>query len=241
MKKMKFSGESRFSRFFKGRGFYVALAVCLVAVCGLAVTTFIDVFNQNRAQVEDPGSFSPPSSDNRPVDTPQTDVPDTRTTALEEPEPTAAPPDDPTAEPDDLFVLPLTNEVMGRYSTEPVFSVTLQSWRLHTGVDFKGEIGQTVKAVADGTVEQVYSELIWGDCLLIDHGYGVKSLYWGAASSLKTGHTVKVNEEIGVLSEIPCESVMGPHLHLEMQIGGETVDPVTALGREVKYLDETEE
>ena len=234
MKKMHQSGESRWKRFWQGRGFYVALAVCLVAVCGLAVTTFIDVLVQDSP--EDPIS-DPSTAPTQPAGQVATGVPDDRTTTTTTETPTTTQPSSvDTVEPADLYVLPLTNEVLAEYSEQPVYSLTMQSWRVHTGTDFKGEIGQAVKAVADGTVQQVYTDVLWGDCLVIDHGYGVQSLYCGVTTSLAEGDTVKVGEEIGALSTIPGESLLSPHLHLEMRVSDKTVDPVKAIGREVKLV-----
>lgn len=240
MKKMHQSGESRWKRFWQGRGFYVALAVCLVAVCGLAVTTFIDVLVQDPPE----SPTSEPTAPTQPAGQVATGVPDDRTTTTspETTTTTTQPSSVDTVEPADLYVLPLTNEVLAEYSEQPVFSATMQSWRIHTGTDFKGEAGQAVKAVADGTIRQVYSDVLWGDCLVIDHGYGVQSLYCGVTTSLAEGDTVKVGEEIGILSSIPCESLLPPHLHLEMRVGDKTVDPVKAIGREVKLVtDESAE
>ncbi len=237
MKKMHQSGESRWKRFWQGRGFYVALAVCLVAVCGLAVTTFIDVLVQDKPEGPTTSETSPTPS--QPVDQVETGVRDDRTTTTTQTETTTTttqPSFVDTVEPADLYVLPLTNEVLAEYSEEPVYSITMQSWRIHTGTDFKGEIGQAVKAVADGTVKQVYNDVLWGDCLVIDHGYGVQSLYCGVATTLVEGNTVKVGEDIGTLTSIPCESLLDPHLHLEMRVADKTVDPVKAIGREVKIV-----
>ena len=44
-----------------------------------------------------------------------------------------------------------------------------------------------------------------------------------------------MGEKIGTLTEIPCECRMAPHLHLELRRGGETLDPVEAIGLEVRY------
>lgn len=66
-------------KWLSGKGFYVALAVCLVAVCGVAVVTFIGslpaIFGQDTSDAPET------SATEKPVDTPVTNVPDDRTTA----------------------------------------------------------------------------------------------------------------------------------------------------------------
>ena len=52
---------------------------------------------------------------------------------------------------------------------------------------------------------------------------------------------VKAGQVIGVVSDIPCETVTGPHLHLEIMVKGQLVDPVKTIGREVKYTDTSSE
>ena len=42
---------------------------------------------------------------------------------------------------------------------------------------------------------------------------------------------------IGNLSEIPCESLEGSHLHLEITADGKLIDPINAIGQEVRYTE----
>lgn len=166
-----------------------------------------------------------------------TNIPDDRTTTASTTAPTtAAPTEKPVdTKPADLFVLPLSNEVLLPFSEEPVFSQTMQDWRAHNGTDFKGELGQDVKAAADGTIAKVESDPLWGGVVEIDHGFNIVSRYCGVtAKGLTVGQKVTVGEVIGTLSEIPCEIVDEPHLHLEILTEGKYVDPVQAIGLEVK-------
>ena len=49
-----------------------------------------------------------------------------------------------------------------------------------------------------------------------------------------------MNQEIGHLTDIPCEMLEDPHLHLEILVDGAYTDPVKALGRDVKYSNPTQ-
>ncbi len=241
MGKINFDEKSKFKKFLSGKGFYVALAACLVAVCGVAVGTFVNNLPPVGADASSaPSTVSTKATapTEKPVDKPVTNVPDDRTTtASTTAKPTTAPSDvDTGTTPAELFVLPLTNEVLVEYSDgKQVYSNTMADWRTHNGVDFKGEKGQKVKALADGTILAVETDPLWGKTVTIDHGFGIKSRYCGVEpGDLKKGDKVEVSDIIGTLTDIPCELLDGPHLHLEITVNGEYTDPVEAIGREVK-------
>ena len=238
---IKFDKKFSMKRLFRGKGFYLALALCLVAVCGVAVVTFLDSLPQaNKGTVSTPSSRPTTPTTLHQVDRPVTNVPDPRTTASAGTTTTvsSATTTAVTANttPADLFILPLSNEVLAGYSNgKLVYSQTMGDWRTHNGTDFKGEKNQQVKALADGSVLAVEEDPLWGNTVSIDHGFGIRSLYCGvSASGLKKGDKVKVGDVIGKLTDIPCEILEGPHLHLEITVNGAYADPVQAIGREVK-------
>ena len=218
-------GHSRFYRFFRNNGVFVALAVSLLAVGGvLAVTLGKEIVSQQPVET--------------PVEQIVTNQPDDRTTTTTEaPTTTTAE----AEETDALYVLPLTNTVQKVFSvTEPLYSDTMADWRVHTGTDFAGEEGQEVKAITDGTVESIQSDPLWGEVLIIDHGVGVKSRYCVISASVAVGDTVELCDVIGTLAEVPCESAQPSHLHFEMLVDGQPVDPVSAIALEVRYAETTE-
>lgn len=221
-------------------GFYLALAICLVAVGGVAVATFFSSMSiQNKPS--DNGSqvitTTKKSNPTQPVGHIVTNVPEDRTKTTESA--TASKTATQPTKEADLFILPLSNEVICGYSdNQPVYSKTMNDWRVHNGVDFKGGKNQQVKALADGTIVSfTKKDTLWGGVVVIDHGYGIQSRYCGIvpASTLKVSDTVKVGDVIGALSEVPCESEDSPHLHIEILVNGEYVNPIEAIGREVKY------
>lgn len=228
---MNIHKTSRFKRFMNGRGFYVTLAACLLAVGGVAVATFGETLF-----VREGGESSSPNSDTTPVEQIVSDLPDERkttttTTAITTTSTT-------TTAAADLYILPFGNAVLKAYSNgQPTYSLTMGDWRTHDGTDFVGELGQNVKALADGKVIAVTESPMWGTMITIDHGMDVISRYYGVNATVKAGDNVKVGESIGTLIAIPCEELDTPHLHLEMSIDGETVDPVEAIGLEVRTVD----
>jgi len=229
MKKDTINGTSRFKRFMNGRGFYVTLAACLLAAGGITVATF------GEALFVSESATSQPEEGPRPVEQPVSDLPKPTTTV-----PTTTRPTTTTTAPQaaDLYVLPMGNLVQKPFGDgQPMYCETMQDWRLHEGVDFAGEKGQTIKALADATVVSVTEDPLWGGIITLDHGMDVLSVYYGVAPTVKQGDTVKVGAPVGTLQEIPCECAQGAHLHLEMSIDGSRVDPVKALGRDVRYAE----
>lgn len=233
MKNTYFGGETRFQRFISGRGFYVALAACLLAVGGVAAA----LAGQGLFKSEEPSVSEPPTSSAKPVEQVVTNQPDDRTTTTTKSTVTTT---ITAAQAADLYVLPFGNLVQKTYSDgKPAYSVTMGDWRVHNGTDFAGDPDQPVKALADGTVLSVEEDPMWGTVLCIDHGLEVVSRYCGVKPSVAVGDTVTVGQSIGTLTEIPCESGQTPHLHLELSVDGQLADPVAAIGLEVRYAEDT--
>ncbi len=220
---------SRFRRFMEGKGFYAVLALCLLAVGGVAVATFGE-----KLFVREPEESSSRPEPTHAVEQIITNQPDERKTTTV-PATTAVPTTAPAATAADLYVLPMGNALQRAYSDgKLVYSPTMADWRTHDGADFAGENGQTVKALADGTVKSVGEDPLWGGVIVLDHGSGVVSHLCGVTASVNVGARVKVGQKLGTLSTIPCESAQGYHLHLEMTADGEYVDPVAVIGADVR-------
>lgn len=230
--------------FFRHKGMAIALAFCLIAV-GAA-----GYFGMRRAAPglsqtltgqasETPSSVSAPPapvlqpspirSSSAPSDAPS--VSETPTQPVEAPTVSGEAVDvvTPTAS---FFVLPITGEVLKGYKADTLqYSATYGDWRLHTGVDIAGELRDEVKAAGDGTVTRITQSPKWGTVLEINHGNGVVASYCGVADPLvKVGDTVKVNQPIASLGEIPSERVEAVHLHLEMTKENTPVDPLHIMG-----------
>ncbi|MCQ0112830.1 Murein DD-endopeptidase MepM and murein hydrolase activator NlpD, contain LysM domain [Zhouia amylolytica] len=95
----------------------------------------------------------------------------------------------------------------------------------HFAVDIVAPEGSPVKSVADGTV--IFSE--WtaetGHVIIIEHGYGLISVYKHNASlTKKQGDLVKSGEVIANVGNTG-ELTTGPHLHFELWSEGNPVNP----------------
>ena len=132
------------------------------------------------------------------------------------------------------FAMPMGTDIIKDYSGgEMVFSKTMGDWRVHNGVDFSGSAGNEVVAVADGKITKVYDDGFWGTVVEIDHGNGMTARYCGMkkGSCLAQGDEVKMRDKIGSLGHIPVEIGEEDHLHFEVLIDGESVDPLKALNK----------
>ena len=161
------------------------------------------------------------------------------TAAPTEPAPTETQPDEQAvvAQEDGIaraehFSLPLLSEVDKPFSGgDMVQSKTMGDWRVHNGVDFRGTVGDQVRAVNNGVVKAVYDDVLWGTVVEIDHGNGLVARYCGLGkgSTAAVGDKVKINDRIGNLGSVPVESADEVHLHFEMCQDGTAVDPMPIL------------
>jgi murein DD-endopeptidase MepM/ murein hydrolase activator NlpD len=110
------------------------------------------------------------------------------------------------------------------YRTHPIYGTT----RFHSGVDIDGACGQPIFAAENGTVLSAGSNGGYGLASVIDHGDGLSTLY-GHQSSLgvSSGQTVERGQQIGLVGTTGLST--GCHLHFEVRVNGEPVDPVPYL------------
>ncbi len=131
------------------------------------------------------------------------------------------------------FVAPGTGYVMKNHSGEtPVFSVTMNDYRPHLGVDISGAVGDDVFACAAGTVKDIWEDPMSGYCISIEHDGGALSIYRNLSASvpenITTGAAVSAGEVIGSIGDTSLLEIADEsHLHFELTINGEQVNPVS--------------
>ena len=97
--------------------------------------------------------------------------------------------------------------------------------RYHRGVDFAGAPGTSVLAAAPGRVTLVDRLHIRGNTTVIDHGWGVFTLYAHQQDTLvQLGELVTTGQVIGTVGSTGRST--GPHLHWELWLNGVNVDPM---------------
>lgn len=129
------------------------------------------------------------------------------------------------------FVSPSEGNVIVTCSlTVPVYSMTMNDYRTHMGVDIAAESGSAVVSCADGRVTSVYEDPMMGTTVEITHGEGIVSVYKNLSAELPerivTGTELSAGDTVGFIGNtalIECEEES--HLHFELHLDGEAADP----------------
>ncbi|MGV3624306.1 MAG: M23 family metallopeptidase [Archangium sp.] len=95
---------------------------------------------------------------------------------------------------------------------------------MHSGLDIAGPHGKEVVAPSDGTVVFAGLEGGYGNVIVIDHGYGIKTRYGHlAAIKVKAGERIKRGDTIANMGNTGRST--GPHLHYEVRVNGIAQNP----------------
>lgn len=233
--KKKSSGEKKF--------FYTVLVLCIIAV---AVTGYITLSDNdisdtkpiNTKEVLKSSEEKTPSNeiieevpsydviipdedkekDNEIVITPEVEVNRTNETKIEE------------FDKIDNISMPVDkSDILKAHSNNvPVFSTTMNDWRIHNGIDISCSIGDNVYACASGTIDDVYIDNKLGATIVIKHdGFMTKYSNLSSVEGAAVGGTVKKGDVIGVVGDTAGYEIADePHLHFEIIKDGESVDPM---------------
>jgi len=172
-----------------------------------------------------PIRISPPS----PIATKSPATPAPKSDAIEFSEiavPVSAPDSEtPVPSPTD-YLLPSSGEVQRPFSdTELIYFEPLREWRCHLGIDFLPSDNAMVLATANGIVEGIYEDHLYGTTVVIDHGNALKSFYGSlSTTSVEEGKEVNAGTEIGQMGETAAAE-SGVHLHFWMEKDGKAIDP----------------
>ena len=98
--------------------------------------------------------------------------------------------------------------------------------RPHEGIDLSAHLGTPIYATADGKVLQAgYRAGGFGKKVLLDHGFGYRTLYGHCNEVLvKPGQEVSRGEVIARVGSTGLSKA--PHLHYEVHVNGRPVDPI---------------
>lgn len=246
-------------QFAESKGFYMILGLCVLAI---GVSTYVLFFTAPQEQPVNGEVINQAPTQPKAAVNPPAKVPEPAATTKPAPKPTAPKGTDTPAaqkptEPDQavvhteppanavqvsnqatvktpVFTYPIKeSEVQREYSgTQLVFDPTMGDWRTHNGTDFACDEGDDVLAVLDGVVAEIYTDAMMGQCLRLDHGAQLESLYCGVLpqDGLRVGSAVAAGQIIGrVGNDVLAESAQECHLHLEMTDEGLAVDPLSIL------------
>ena len=96
--------------------------------------------------------------------------------------------------------------------------------RMHSGVDIAADHGSPIRSVRDGEVLFAGRRGGYGNVVIVDHGEGLQTLYAHCESlNVRAGQRVKAGSVVGAVGSTGRST--GAHLHFEVRVDGETVDP----------------
>ena len=231
----------RFRLFLRNNGFYIVLVVCLVVIGGAILLLALDKTPEEEAEANPQEQIVVVGQSNdekihdilnaptvRPATPKKTPIP----TAVPLPtaQPTVVP--DPTKKPSSTqskAAPPVSGEIVFGYAVDKLlYSVTLDQWTTHDGVDIKADAKTPVKCVFAGTVERVWKDDSLGWSVSITHANGRTTLYanLGEDVRVKVGDRLNAGDVIGsVGTSAISECALPPHLHFALFVDGTPKDP----------------
>ena len=200
--------------------FYVALAVCLIAMV-LSIIVYYTI-NGSGDSLEVPVDQTQTDDVQSSLGDDQANVGNDQAGAEEVPVVNAI-----------TFIMPVNGAILQDYSDVPVWNSTLSRYSAHKGIDFSAEEGSAVFAVYNGVVSDVTNSITKGVTVTVDHGNGLFTVYNSLESidDINIGESVKSGDTIGYVSTTNRQEYQsGPHLHFEVLENGANINPY-------KYLD----
>lgn len=118
-----------------------------------------------------------------------------------------------------LACTPISGTITSRYGASSRIRTSN-----HTGLDIAASTGTPIKAIAEGTVSCASYQGSYGELVKINHGNGLETWYAHASKIyVSVGEQVQAGEVIASVGSTGNST--GPHLHLEVRINGEHVNP----------------
>lgn len=119
--------------------------------------------------------------------------------------------------------------VSKEYSMDMViYNMTLDQYMTHPGIDIEAPMNSGVKAIADGTITNIYQDDAYGTAIEITHADGLISKYANLSTDtmVEKGDTVTKGQQISTVGQTALyESMDKCHLHFELYKDGELINP----------------
>ena len=232
------------------KNFYIPLILALVVIAAIvAVATSLgareDAEKSAKSRADDVPVVATPSEGNTEKNTeglPETKADSGKAASFEkvtkdetedeecEPEEESASSDKDSAVP--TFISPVGGVVIKTFSDSvPVYSETMNDYRVHTGVDVSAEEGEAVLAPADGTVGAVWNDPLMGNCMTIVHAGEFVTTLKGLAEEfpegIAQGVAVTAGQPVATVGETALVEVAEePHVHFELTASGVQISDV---------------
>ena len=212
MSKKKFTGS------VNGKGYYIALVLCAVAI---GISGFLYYRNADKPNDSANGE-TVVNPDDTPVVATNPDGTPANVTGNVSGEPLKT-------------VYPVEGQTVAVYAMDSLtYNATTRDWRVHNGVDIAAETGTEVCAAADGEVYTVYQDEQMGTTVVIRHANGYATRYASLDQQVcvNPGDVVTAGQAIGTVGNTALmESAIGDHVHFAVTCDGEPMDPADFLNQ----------
>ena len=217
------SKKFNFSRRFAGKGYYIALILCAVAIGISGYMYYLAVNQEDNPQLGGSNQVQSPGNDVQAGAT----LPDGSQNPGSSTEPVKRP---------YPIGRPVAGETIKDYAMDCLsYNETTRDWRVHNGIDIAAEAGTTVKAAAAGTVYTVFKDDTMGHTVVIRHTGGYTTQYASLSEDIavKAGDAVQMGDVIGTVANTALlETAQGDHLHFSVTLNDKPIDPVAFLEME---------
>ncbi|MDR1364466.1 MAG: M23 family metallopeptidase [Oscillospiraceae bacterium] len=225
----------------KKRGFYIALSVCVLAVCAAGWSTYKSVidFVAPSSSIE-PSNKTSENSKKEEI---------SKKNVSKEPKPLEGNKKTDISEKNEVLEVsskPIATDIifpveggktLNNYSKDKLVESELKDWRIHNGVDITAKLGSEIKSITDGKVKNIYSDENFGKTVVVESKLNSEGQennqnilefnYSGLDESkvhVEKDQIIKKGTVIGEIGEIPTEK-KSPHLHLTIKKNKQYVDP----------------
>ncbi len=206
-----------------GKGYYIALVLCAVAI-SIAGFLYYRNADPQDASLKDPQSTAQAGA---------TQNDNVQAVATQPQGQTSTKPTVDLSKKPSVVKSPVAGQTIAEYSMDALsYNQTTRDWRVHDGVDIAAEAGTQVCAAADGTVYTVYEDETMGMTVVIRHegDYTTKYASLSETVSVKAGDNVTAGQVIGTVGNTALlECNIGDHVHFSVSCDGTLVDPADFL------------
>lgn len=223
----KYTKNNKAVAFLKRNIYYIIMLLCLAAIATMVTVTLI-----NKSNDQDVDVVAPPVEEEEENEENEEEEEDEEEQVEEEEEEDED--EDVSADPM-VFGAPVNdpNIILDYTMSTLVYHKTLNEWSVNNGIRFGGEEGDNVFAAYDGTVESVSYNVLEGNKVVIDHGEGIKSIYYSLNEDnlVTEGETVTKGQTIGTMGITATKQMSeGPNVQFIVTEDEKIIDPY-------EYLD----
>lgn len=227
--------------FFEGKGFYIVLGLCAVAIGISGYILFFTDSSDSDISVYEPVIIAKEENtqdkndddtlnntdktDNQPGDKQENKVENNKSTNTEKQTETKNQTDDKTQT---LYIKPVDGAVINNFSgNELRFNDAMGDWRTHSGTDYKASAGTRIVAISSGSIKEIKDDTLWGTQVTVLQNDGITVIYSGLNSKVpvSVGASVKAGDVLGTSgANIEVEASASGHIHVSAYKDGVEFD-----------------